>query len=330
MSKRILLVTTSHAIKGSTGLPTGAYLSEIAHPYNVFARAGFAIDLASPKGGTVPLDGVDEADEASKLFLAAHRADLERTIAARDVDPLRYDAIFYAGGHGAMWDLPDNVELARIAATIYERGGIVSAVCHGPAALVNIQLSNGSYLVAGKTVSAFTNDEERAIKLDTIVPWLLAAKLEERGARHEGAPMWQAKVVVSERLVTGQNPASAEGVAKAVVAALDAANTTELPPRNEAPAGAKPVVVTLRLRAKDPTSFCAHLQAVIPVTRKAAGNRFSWSSQDGNAFTLTQGWDSRAQQEAYLAWRERRGDLKQLVDQLERAPDVEIQEAFDR
>jgi len=220
MTHRVLIATTSHDKKGSTGQPTGAYLAEVAHPYEAFARAGLAIDFASVRGGAIPLDGVDDADAASRAFLEAHRGDLQRSLAAASVDPARYDAIFYAGGHGAMWDLPDDPAFARVAAAIYDRGGVVAAVCHGPAALVNIRLADGSFLVAGKRVSAFTNEEERAVKLDAVVPFLLADKLVERGATHDPAPNWQQKVVVSDRLVTGQNPASAAGVAEAVVELL--------------------------------------------------------------------------------------------------------------
>lgn len=220
MTKRILIATTSHASKGNTGKPTGAYLSEVAHPYEVFRRAGYSVEFASVKGGEIPLDGVDEADAASRAFLTEHGAELAASHAAQSVDPSRYDAIFFAGGHGAMWDLPDDVGFQRVAAAIYERGGAVAAVCHGPAALVNVKLSNGRYLVAGKHVSAFTNDEERAVKLDDVVPFLLADVLKARGAQHEPAPNWQKKVVVSERLVTGQNPASAAGVAEGVIGVL--------------------------------------------------------------------------------------------------------------
>lgn len=217
MNQRILIATTSHSTKGSTGQPTGAYLSEVAHPYDVFVQAGFSVELASVSGGEIPLDGVEEADAASRAFLTARSGELKQSIAAKDVDAGRYDAIFFAGGHGAMWDLPDNADFARVARSIYERGEVVAAVCHGPAALVNITLSDGGYLVAGKRVSAFTNEEERQVKLTDVVPFLLADKLTERGALHEGAAPWQKHVVVSERLVTGQNPASAAGVAEAVV-----------------------------------------------------------------------------------------------------------------
>ncbi len=223
MTPRILIATTSHTRKGSTGEPTGAYLPEIAHPYGVFTKAGFAVEIASVAGGVIPLDGVKDADATSQTFLRAHGTTLlAHSIAAADVVSGRYDAIYFAGGHGAMWDLPEDPSFARVAAEIYERGGAVAAVCHGPAALVNLKLSSGAYLVAGKEVSAFTNEEERAVKLEAVVPFLLADKLVERGAVHRPAPNWQAQVVVSERLVTGQNPASAAKVAERVVEVLRA------------------------------------------------------------------------------------------------------------
>jgi putative intracellular protease/amidase len=216
---RVLLVLTSHDRLGDTGKPTGAYLSEVAHPYQVFTRRGVAVDFASPRGGRPPFDGVDQADDASRAFLADRevQARLERTLHPEQVDPARYDAIVYAGGHGTMWDFPGDRGLASIAAAIYERGGVVAAVCHGPAALVNLTLSDGSYLVAGKEVAAFTNSEERAAGSDQVVPFLLADELIRRGARHRPAADWHAQVVTDGRLVTGQNPASATGVAEAVV-----------------------------------------------------------------------------------------------------------------
>jgi putative intracellular protease/amidase len=220
MTNRILIATTSHDRKGDTGQRTGAYLPEIAHPYEVFARAGYAVDFASVRGGTIPLDGEADADAVSRSFLAHHGHELSRSLRSGDVDQTRYDAIFYAGGHGAMWDLPDDVGFQRVATSLYERGGVVGAVCHGPAALLNVKLSTGELLVRGKAVSAFTNEEERSVKLDAVVPFLLEEALRVRGARHEGAPPWQKKVVVGERLVTGQNPASSAGVATAIVETL--------------------------------------------------------------------------------------------------------------
>jgi len=224
-SKKVLFVLTSHDRKGTK--PSGYFLSEVTHPHHVLASAGFAIDFVSPKGGNAPVDpdGFDLKDPLNAEFWndAALRSAVENTKTPSQVRAADYAAIFYAGGHGTLWDLPDNRELAQLAAQIYERGGVVGAVCHGPAGLVNLQLSNGRYLVAGKDVSAFTNEEERAVELDQVIPFFLADRLIERGARHQPAPLWQSKVVVSERLVTGQNPASATGVGEAMVQLLEAA-----------------------------------------------------------------------------------------------------------
>lgn len=230
MKPRILIALTSHAILGSTGKATGAYVAEIAHPWATFTDAGFDVDFVSVRGGEVPLDGVDRKDPVNARLLddAATMARLHASAAPRDVDPARYAAIFYAGGHGTMWDFPDEATLATVAARIYEQGGVVSAVCHGPAALVNVRLGSGAYLVAGKEVAAFTNDEERAVGLAEVVPFLLADRLTAHGATHRPAANWQSQVVVSERLVTGQNPASAAAVGAAVVKLLKASRNASV------------------------------------------------------------------------------------------------------
>jgi len=221
-SPRILVVLTSHDQKGSTGQPTGVYLSELTHADAVFRQAGYVIDYVSVKGGRVPLDGVDRADPVNAQFLDDNDkvAALHASRKPGDVDPKAYAAIYYAGGHGTMWDFPDATTLAEHAAMIYERGGIVGAVCHGPAGLLNVRLTNGSFLVAGKKVAAFTNQEEEAVGLTRVVPFLLADALTARGALHQSAGPWQKNVVVDERLVTGQNPASAKGVAEAMCGLL--------------------------------------------------------------------------------------------------------------
>lgn len=224
MKKRILIATTSHDMLGNTGRRTGAYLTEISHPYAIFASAGLTVDFASVRGGRVPLDesSLDRRDVVNAAFQDDVEAmkRLRETPAAASVDPERYAAIFFAGGFGAMWDLPDDLAFARAAAHIYEAGGVVGAVCHGPAGLVNVRLASGSYLVAGKAITAFTNEEERALKSDQIVPFLLQDRLVARGGVFQPAPPWQARVVVSERLVTGQNPASATGVAERMLPLL--------------------------------------------------------------------------------------------------------------
>ena len=222
MSKRILFVLTSHDDLAGVR-KTGFYVSEAAHPFHVFKQQGYQIDFVSPLGGKAPVDGLKLEDPLQKAFIedpeVAHK--IENTLKPDQVNPADYDAIFYVGGHGTMWDFKDNTELAQIAASIYEQGGIVSAVCHGPAGLVNIRLSDGTHLVDGKNVAAFTNAEEAAAGLTGVVPFLLESALIERGANHIPAPLWASNVQVSERLVTGQNPASATGVAEAVVDLLE-------------------------------------------------------------------------------------------------------------
>jgi putative intracellular protease/amidase len=171
------------------------------------------------------VDGLDLDDPVNAAFWndPALRRATETTLSPVQVDPDAYAAIFYAGGHATMWDLPNDARLAAIAARIHERGGVVAAVCHGPAGLVNVTLSDGRHLVDGQDVAAFTNDEERAVGLHDTVPFLLADALTQRGARHLAAPDFQAQVVVCGRLVTGQNPASARGVAEAMLPLLEGA-----------------------------------------------------------------------------------------------------------
>ena len=218
-SQKVLIVLTSHDTLGDTGKETGFYLPEVTHPLDAFTKAGLTVDFVSPKGGKAPMVGIDLEDPLNKAFLddSEQVSRVENTLNPAQIDPAEYGAIFYAGGHGTMWDFADNQELAAIAATIYEAGGIVGAVCHGPAALVNIKLSDGAYLVANKTVAAFTNEEEAAVGLTDIVPFLLEAKLIERGANFTKVANFQVCVVECDRLVTGQNPASAAGVGERMV-----------------------------------------------------------------------------------------------------------------
>lgn len=216
---RILMVLSSHSALGDTGKETGYYLSEVTHAYEVFEKNGYDITLISPEGGEPPVDGFDLKDAVNKHYWEdeAFRKKVKNTLKPTEVDPKTFDVIYYAGGHGTMWDFPNNEDLSEMAATIYENEGIVGAVCHGPSALVNIRLSNGKYLVDGKTLSAFTNEEEKNVGLENTVPFLLEDKLKTRGATIDKAGMWAEKVSVDERLVTGQNPASAALVAKKIV-----------------------------------------------------------------------------------------------------------------
>lgn len=219
--KRALIVVTSHDQKGQTGEKTGWYLSEVTHVYYPLEKAGFQIDFASPQGGAAPMDesSRDLKDADNKKFLENPELmkRMKNTLRASDVDAGKYQVIHFAGGHGVMWDFDKSEALSRLTATIYENGGIVSAVCHGPAALVNVKLSNGEYLVKGKSVSAFTDAEEQEAGMTAIVPFLLESKLRERGAIMQLGKNWQDQSVVSERLVTGQNPQSAHSVGRKIV-----------------------------------------------------------------------------------------------------------------
>lgn len=215
---RVLIALTSHSELGDTGRRTGFYASEAAEPWSVFRAAGFDVDVVSVAGGEPPVDGRDEENAVQQEFFAA--LDLKNTPTAAALDPADYDAIFYAGGHGTMWDFPAATDLAKLAAAIYERDGVVAAVCHGPSALIELKLSDGSYLVDGKDVAGFTNAEEAAVGLTDVVPFLLADELTRRGARHHPGPDFAPKVITDGRLVTGQNPASAESTAEAVTKLL--------------------------------------------------------------------------------------------------------------
>ncbi|MFJ1787052.1 type 1 glutamine amidotransferase domain-containing protein [Streptomyces anulatus] len=223
-TSKILIALTSHDRLGYTGRSTGFYLPEAAHPWKVFTDAGYAVDLVSVRGGKPPVDGADTSDPIQRAFLDDARiaAQLAATPRPQDIDAAEYVAILYVGGHGTMWDFPDDKVLAGLARDIYEADGVVAAVCHGPAGLVSITLSDGTHLVNGKNVAAFTNREEAAVGLTDVVPFLLQSVLEERGAKHTGARDFEAHVVVDGRLVTGQNPASATGVGEGVVKALAA------------------------------------------------------------------------------------------------------------
>ncbi|MEH6419350.1 type 1 glutamine amidotransferase domain-containing protein [Pseudomonas sp. CGJS7] len=216
--KPVLFVLTSHGVKGATGQPTGYYLGEVTHPLTELEAADIAVEFASIQGGEPPVDGLEAEDALNARYWndPGFRAAVRQTLKLDEVDASRYSAIFFAGGHGAMWDFPTSDAVQRVTREIYEAGGAVAAVCHGPAALVNVRLSDGTALVAGKRVSAFTDEEERAVGLGDVVPFLLASALSERGALHQPAPNWNPQVVTDGRLITGQNPQSASGVGAAL------------------------------------------------------------------------------------------------------------------
>lgn len=220
MNKNALIVVTNHNKLGNTDEKTGWFLAEVSHVYWPLINAGFTVDFASPKGGEAPVE-----EKSMKLDDPENKSFVEKlnvktgiaTIAMKNIDPSKYGVIYFAGGHGTMWDFPDNADIERVTSLIYENGGVVSAVCHGPSALTSIKLSDGKYLINDKTINSFTDSEEREVGKDKIVPFLLESRLRDRGGKFEAGKNWENKVVVDGRLVTGQNPQSASSLGQAIV-----------------------------------------------------------------------------------------------------------------
>ncbi len=225
---KALIVVTSHSdFEHPKAEPTGLWLSELTHFYDEFTKAGIHMDIVSAKGGEVPIDGRSlgrfTLDKATKKRYEAPRfmALLKNTKALSDVDWRQYDVLYFAGGHGAMWDFPDDSELQTLTRDMYEGGKVVSAVCHGTAALQNVQLSTGEYLVQGKKGTGFAYRDETIAGVRRFVPYNLEKRLKQRGMIYSKAFLPLAgHTVVDERLVTGQNPNSATKTAQATLEAL--------------------------------------------------------------------------------------------------------------
>lgn len=220
---KILMVLTSHGQLGDTGKTTGLWLEELAAPYYVFQDAHADVTLASPAGGPPPVDPNSEAEDSQTDATRRFRADstameaLAQTQKLADVEADAFDAVFYPGGHGPLWDLADNEDSRLLIDAMYAAGKPVAAVCHGVAALRNALGPFGISLVRGKPVTGFSDSEERAAGLVDAVPFLVEDMLRNQGGEYSKAADWQPHVVVSENLITGQNPASSAGAAKAVV-----------------------------------------------------------------------------------------------------------------
>ncbi|WP_379920491.1 type 1 glutamine amidotransferase domain-containing protein [Erythrobacter sp. R86502] len=224
---RILMIATSadRMIPGTE--PTGVWLEELTTPYYAFRDAGAEVTLASIKGGAIPVDqrsvnadGENDASVERYLKDDDLKAEVANTPVFTTIDPQGYDALFLPGGHGTMFDYPGSEELARMVERFDREGKIFAAVCHGPAGLVSAKKPDGTPLVAGRRVAAFTDSEERAVGLDEAVPFLLETRMKELGARHESGPDFQPFGVRDGNLVTGQNPASATRTAELVMEAL--------------------------------------------------------------------------------------------------------------
>ncbi len=224
-SKSVLVVVTNIAVMSNSDKATGYWMSEVSHAWSKFKDEGYDIDFASPDGGFAPIDprsfDLEDKDNLRlwhDLETVQALATTQRTI---DIDPLEYEAVYFAGGHGTMWDFPLDPGTHKIIRGVYESGGVVAAVCHGPAALINVQLTDGKFLVHTKKVTGFTNSEEDSVGLTSEVPFLLETALKERGAEVLKADDYDENVVIDGRLVTGQNPASASAAAEAIIDLLE-------------------------------------------------------------------------------------------------------------
>ena len=222
----ILMVLTSHDQLGDTGKKTGFWLEEFAAPYYVFKDAGANITLVSPAGGQPPLDpssdAPDSQTDATRRFKAdsAAQAVLAHTGKLAEVSGAGFDALFYPGGHGPLWDLAEDAHSIKLIESMAAAGKTVSAVCHAPGVLKNVKAADGSPLVKGKKVTGFTNTEEAAVKLTDIVPFLVEDMLTKNGGLYSKGADWQSYVVTDGKLITGQNPASSEAAAHAVLSQL--------------------------------------------------------------------------------------------------------------
>ncbi|WP_354625141.1 type 1 glutamine amidotransferase domain-containing protein [Psychromonas sp. MME2] len=228
MSKKILMVLTSHDKLGNTGEKTGFWVEEFAAPYYLFKDAGVEVTLASPVGGQPPIDPKSElADfqtESTKRFAtdSAAQLQLKETKQLADIDQADYDAVFYPGGHGPLWDLTDNSDSITLIEAFLNANKPVGAVCHATAALLNIKDNAGQYVVKDKIISGFSNSEEDAVQLSDIVPFLLQDELIKRGADYQKGADWSPFAVQDGQLITGQNPASSELVAEKLIKQINA------------------------------------------------------------------------------------------------------------
>ncbi len=222
----ILMVLTSHDTLGDTGKITGFWLEEFAAPYYVLSDAGAAITLASPKGGQPPLDPISDAPDAqtndTRRFKgdADARAALANTTKLSDVDLAAFDAVFYPGGHGPLWDLAEDPVSIRLIEYFAQGGKPMAAVCHAPAIFRHTKAADGKPLVSGRNITGFTNTEEAAAGLTEVVPFLVEDMLVANGGVYSKGADWASHVVVDGKLITGQNPASSKEAALALVALL--------------------------------------------------------------------------------------------------------------
>lgn len=228
MTKTILFALTAQADLGDTGAKTGVWLEELAKPYQILSGAGYDILFATPGGRPAPLDPASMEEPwllpAGHWFLSQSTAmaQLETPLDLADLDATRIDSIFLVGGTGTLWDFPSCTPLGALASALIAQDKPVAAICHGVVGLMSATTADGAPFVAGKSLTCFSNAEEAMLEYDKIVPLLAETELVRQGAIYSSAPPFEAKVVEDGRLITGQNPASAEALANALLAQLSA------------------------------------------------------------------------------------------------------------
>jgi len=223
--KKILIVLTNTTRYGTTTDPTGLWLGEATEFALILQQAGYQVDYVSPKGGFVPLDPRSMKytdDEVMEFYESAdfQQRGLTASLMPNQVNAADYAAIYYAGGHGVMWDFPDNQPLQHLAADIYKNGGFVTSVCHGIAGLLNVKLADGAYLIAGRKITGFTKSEEILAGKRSVVPFFNQVEAEKRGAKFSKHRAYSEYAVQDGQLITGQNPFSAKAVARLLVKSL--------------------------------------------------------------------------------------------------------------
>lgn len=223
---KLLMVLTSHDKLGDTGHKTGFWLEEFVAPYYVFHDAGITVELASPLGGQPPLDPVSDEPDAQTRDTERFRSDLvaqqalAHTQRLETIDASEFDAVFYPGGHGPLWDLAENADSIQLIETLFASGKPVGAVCHAPGVLRHTKKPDGTPIVAGKRVTGFTNSEEAAVGLTNVVPFLVEDELKKLGGQFEHTDNWGVYVLTDGHLVTGQNPASSAAAAEELLKLL--------------------------------------------------------------------------------------------------------------
>ena len=224
MKKKVLIIVSNANAIGPNNRRTGIFLPEVAHPYAEFDRAHYQIDFASLTGDTPYLDALNLASDPDNLAFLTGKGweDMQKAVKLADVNVSEYDAVFVPGGLAPMVDMPEHKLLKEVIRETYERNAVVGAVCHGPVSLLNVKLSTGEYLAKGKNITSFTDEEEEGYAIAD-VPFLLETALTKQGAKFHAGAVWAPNSIADGNLVTGQNPASAKGVAEKMITILEAA-----------------------------------------------------------------------------------------------------------